>query len=311
MLANFTSNGNQAKPFLKWAGGKSQLLPQFQEFYPAALKTGKIDKYIEPFVGGGAVFFDVSKRFELETFYLFDINEELVLTYRVIQKEPNKLIQYLQEMAKSYLALSEEKRKIFYYSVRDDFNSSQPQFDYQFYSDDWVVRASQLMFMNRTCFNGLFRLNSRGAFNVPHGRYKNPSIVDVENILCVSQTLQKAEISCGDFTACEKWVTENSFVYFDPPYRPLSKTASFTSYSKYRFEDEEQIRLAQFFRKLDEKYGAYLMLSNSDPTNEDQQDDFFERLYMGFNIHKVLANRMINCDATRRGQISELLITNY
>ncbi len=160
MLVNFTSNGNQAKPFLKWAGGKSQLLPQFQEFYPAVLKMGKVDRYIEPFVGGGAVFFDVSKKFRLETFYLFDINEELVLTYRVIQKEPNRLIQYLQEMANSYLALSEEKRKTFYYSVRDDFNSSQPQFDYQFYSDDWVVRASQLMFMNRTCFNGLFRLNS-------------------------------------------------------------------------------------------------------------------------------------------------------
>lgn len=311
MLANFAFNGNQAKPFLKWAGGKSQLLSQFQEFYPAALKAGRIERYIEPFVGGGAVFFDVSRKFELEAFYLFDINEELVLTYRVIQKEPNKLIQYLQELANSYLALPEERRQTFYYSVRDVFNSNQPQFDYQTYSDDWVVRASQLMFMNRTCFNGLFRLNSRGAFNVPHGRYKNPSIVDPENVLCVSRVLQKAEIRYGDFTACEKWVTGNSFVYFDPPYRPLSKTASFTSYSKYRFEDEEQIRLAQFFRRLDEKYGAYLMLSNSDPTNEDQQDDFFEQLYVGFNIHKVVANRMINSDATRRGQINELLITNY
>jgi DNA adenine methylase len=154
-------------------------------------------------------------------------------------------------------------------------------------------------------------LNSKGKFNVPHGRYKNPKILDAKNILSVSKVLQKAEIQVGDFTKCEEWVTESSFVYFDPPYRPLSKTASFTSYSKYKFGDEEQIRLAQFFRNLDKKYGAYLMLSNSDPTNEDPDDDFFERMYGGFNIFRVPANRMINCNAKRRGQITELVITNY
>jgi DNA adenine methylase len=242
---------------------------------------------------------------------LVDVNVELILVYRVIQKEPRKLIEHLQELSEKYLSLSEKERKAFYYSIRERFNKARFQFDYSCYSDTWVVRAAQLMFMNRTCFNGLFRLNSKGKFNVPHGRYKNPKILDAKNILSVSKVLQKAEIQVGDFTKCEEWVTESSFVYFDPPYRPLSKTASFTSYSKYKFGDEEQIRLAQFFRNLDKKYGAYLMLSNSDPTNEDPDDDFFERMYGGFNIFRVPANRMINCNAKRRGQITELVITNY
>lgn len=296
---------------MKWAGGKSQLLSQIQELYPAALRTGMIDRYIEPFVGGGAVFFDVARNFDIETFILVDINVEIILVYRVIQKEPNKLIEHLQALSEKYLPLSEKERKAFYYSIRERFNAARFQFDYEHYSDAWVVRAAQLIFMNRTCFNGLFRLNSKGKFNVPHGRYKNPKILDAENILSVSDILQRAEIQCGDFTTCEEWTTEHSFVYFDPPYRPLSKTASFTSYSKYKFEDEEQIRLAQFFRKLDEEKGAYLMLSNSDPTNEDPNDDFFEQLYAGFNIYRVSANRMINSNAKRRGQITELLITNY
>ncbi|MBN2267236.1 MAG: DNA adenine methylase [Candidatus Babeliaceae bacterium] len=311
MFTQLTFNTIEAKPFLKWAGGKSQLLSQFQELYPAALEKGAVDRYIEPFIGGGAVFFDVVRTHSIKSFVLVDINVELVLVYRVIQKEPRKLITNLQRLAGEYLPLSEKERKAFYYSVRERFNSTRFEFDYENYSDGWVTRAAQFMFMNRTCFNGLFRLNSRGKFNVPHGRYKNPRILDPENILSVSEILQEAEIKCGDFTICEDWITESSFIYFDPPYRPLSKTASFTSYSKYKFEDEEQIRLAQFFRSIDEKYGAHLMLSNSDPKNEAPEDDFFEQLYTGYNIHRVSANRMINSNADRRGQITELLITNY
>lgn len=296
---------------MKWAGGKSQLLSQFQELYPPALHAGMIDRYIEPFIGGGAVFFDIARNFDIETFVLVDINIELVLVYRVIQKEPRKLIENLHILSEQYLPLAEKERKAFYYSIRERFNEERFQFDYEHYFDGWIARAAQLMFMNRTCFNGLFRLNSKGKFNVPHGRYKNPRILDAENILDVSEILQKAEILCGDFNICGEWITENSFVYFDPPYRPLSKTASFTSYSKHKFEDEEQIRLAQFFRKVHERQGAYLMLSNSDPTNEDPNDNFFEKLYADFNLHKVSANRMINSNAKRRGRITELLITNY
>ena len=311
MITQLKFKSYEVKPFLKWAGGKSQLLSQFQELYPSALRAGRIDRYIEPFIGGGAAFFDIARNFDIENFILVDINVELILAYLVIQRLQKKLIELLREFAANYLPLSKKERKAFFYSVRENFNKSRFQFDYDRYSDTWVVRAAQLMFMNRTCFNGLFRMNSKGKFNVPHGRYKNPRILDAENILNVSDILKRAEIQQGDFTKCEEWITDNSFVYFDPPYRPLSKTANFTSYSKYNFDDEEQIRLAQFFKKLDEKYGAFLMLSNSDPTNEDSDDDFFEKLYGDYNIRRVSANRMINSNAKRRGQITELLITNY
>jgi len=306
-----TQTLKKVKPFLKWAGGKSQLLPQFQDLYPAALKTGTIVRYIEPFVGGGAVFFDIDSQFDVQSFYLLDANVELILIYQVVQRDPIELVERLQDMAMKYLALSDVERKAFYYSVRDKFNATQPYINYQVYSRAWIERAAQLLFMNRTCFNGLFRLNSKGQFNVPHGRYKNPKIVDPDNIHNASLLLQKAEIICGDFTVCEQWVTENTFVYFDPPYRPLNTTSKFTSYSQDKFSDADQIRLSKFFRQLAKRRNVYLMLSNSDPTNENANDDFFKRLYSGFNIHTVSANRMINSNPEKRGKIRELVITNY
>jgi len=306
-----TQTLKKIKPFLKWAGGKSQLLPQFQDLYPAELKTGAVVRYIEPFVGGGAVFFDIVSQFDVQSFYLLDANVELILIYRVVQRDPIELVERLQDMATKYLALSNAERKRFYYSVRDKFNATQPYINYQVYSRAWIERAAQLLFMNRTCFNGLFRLNSKGQFNVPHGRYKNPKIVDPDNIYNASLLLQKAEIICGDFTVCEQWVTENTFVYFDPPYRPLNTTSSFTSYSQDKFNDADQIRLSKFFRQLAKRRNVYLMLSNSDPTNENANDDFFKRLYSGFNIHTVSANRMINSNPEKRGKIRELVITNY
>ncbi len=301
----------KARPFLKWVGGKAQLLPQFQALYPASLSGGSVRRYIEPFVGGGAVFFNVAAQFDVQSFYLIDANAELILVYRVIQREPERLIARLQELTGAYLPLSDEDRKRFYYAVRDKFNAAQPQMDYRVYADAWVERAAQLLFMNRTCFNGLFRLNSKGQFNVPHGRYKNPKIVDAENLRNVSSVLQKAELVWGDFTLCEPWVTEDTFVYFDPPYRPLNATSNFTSYSQHKFGEADQARLAAFFRRLAAKRNVYLMLSNSDPTNEDPQDDFFVQLYDGFHIHTVSANRMINANPAKRGKIGELVITNY
>ena len=266
---------------------------------------------MEPFVGGGAVFFDVAARFEVRSFYLLDVNAELVLVYRVIQREPLRLIERLQDMAEQYFGASDADRKSFYYAVRDRFNAAQPSINYEVYADAWVERAAQLLFMNRTCFNGLFRLNSKGQFNVPYGRYKNPKIVDADNLVGISRLLQRTEILCGDFTLCEPWVTENTFVYFDPPYRPLNATSHFTAYSRDKFGDADQVRLAEFFKRLAENHGVYLMLSNSDPTNEDAGDDFFAVLYKGFNIHVVSASRMINADPAKRGKVRELVITNY
>ena len=301
----------QTKPFMKWAGGKSQLLGQFQKFYPKEIKVGKIKKYFEPFLGGGAVFLDIFQKFSIESAFLTDINEELILAYKVIQRNPESLIEFLWKYSKQYHNLSEEERKEYFYEVRTNLNLQRFQINYRKYSENWIPRTAQLIFLNKTCFNGLFRLNKKGEFNVPFGKYKNPKILDEENILALSKILQIAEINAGDFYSTENKIDENSFVYFDPPYRPISKTSSFTSYSKYSFNEPEQIQLGEYFAKLNLKKNAKLMLSNSDPKNENPDDTFFDDLFDGFNINKVNANRMINCNGNNRGQISELLITNY
>jgi len=300
-----------AKPFLKWAGGKSQLLSQFDALYPAALKQGKIKRYIEPFVGGGAVFFDLAQKYQLSSAFLFDLNPELILTYKVVRNYPEQLVEQLEELSRSYKLLSEQQRQTFYYELRDRYNRQRVQFNYNYYSADWISRAAMLVFLNRTCFNGLFRLNRKGEFNVPHGKYKNPKIVDRENLMAASQVLQIAEIETGDFEACKKVATAKSFIYFDPPYRPISKTASFTSYAKENFDDLQQARLANFFRQLHENLEVKMMLSNSDPKNENPTDNFFEDLYQGFHLHRVSAHRAINSNAQKRGQIYELAIANY
>ncbi|NEP59037.1 MAG: DNA adenine methylase [Symploca sp. SIO2G7] len=301
----------QAKPFLKWAGGKSQLLPQFEDLYPTELKQGNIKRYIEPFVGGGAVFFDIVQKYHISSTFISDINPELIRVYQVIQKEPEKLINQLDKTSNKYQLLSENKRKIFYYELREKYNLQRLQIDYQQYHDDWILRSAMLIFLNRTCFNGLFRFNSKGEFNVPHGKYKNPKILDTENLLAVSQLLQNTEIVNCDFAACKDAVIPQSFIYFDPPYRPLSKTANFTSYSKSNFDDMQQTRLANFFKQLHKNYDVKMMLSNSEPKNENPEDSFFEDLYQEFKIHRVSANRMINSNAQKRGIIAELVITNY
>jgi len=310
-MKNRISYSSKVKPFLKWAGGKSQLLGQFQDYYPSELKTGHITKYFEPFLGGGAVFLDVVQKFSIESASLNDINEELILAYKVIQRNPETLIEFLSKYAKQYFNLSEEERKSFFYEIRTNLNFQRFQINYKKYSENWIPRAAQLIFLNKTCFNGLFRLNKKGEFNVPFGKYKNPKIFDEENILDLSKILQIAEINAGNFYSTENMIDENSFVYFDPPYRPISKTSNFTSYSKYSFNDPEQIKLGEYFAKLNREKNAKLMLSNSDPKNENPDDTFFDDLFDDFNINKVNANRMINCNGNNRGQISELLITNY
>jgi len=300
-----------AKPFLKWAGGKSQLLKQFEGFYPNELKSGKINKYFEPFLGGGAVFFKVAQKFNIEEAYLTDINHELVIGYNVIKKNPNLLIEFLDNYSRHYYHLSMDERKIYFYEIRDHYNLSRFDINYDRFSENWIPRTAQMIFLNKTCFNGLFRVNKSGGFNVPFGKYKNPKILDEENIYALSNVLQIAEINHGEFYSTEQFIDENSFVYFDPPYRPISKTASFTSYAKNGFNDENQIQLGKYFSKLDIDKNAKIMLSNSDPTNENPNDHFFDEIFKKYNRNKVFANRMINCNGNNRGRITELLITNY
>jgi len=288
-----------AKPFLKWAGGKGQILTEIGRRLPQGLETGEIDTYVEPFVGGGAVFFNLVQRYEnIKRFYLFDINNDLVNCYNAIKNNVESLIDELRQIEDEFLPLKKTARKDFYYRIRDEFNSDR--------------HTAKLIFLNKTCFNGLYRVNRKDEFNVPFGDYKNPKICDAENLENVSQVLQKAEIICGDFERSDKYINDKTFVYFDPPYRPLSPTASFTSYSKDDFNEDEQIRLARFCRQINGK-GARFLLSNSDPKNEDPKDHFFEDHYkkFRFDIDRVKATRAINCKASGRGQINELLITNY
>jgi len=301
----------KAKPFLKWAGGKTQLIESLAKLFPPEMQTGGIRKYAEPFIGGGALFFHVAQFFpSLEEFFIADVNEELVLAYRTIQHDVESLISFLADLEKKYHALDGAAQKEFFYQEREDFNEKLALTDFRNYQSNWVERTATIIFLNRTCFNGLFRVNSKGKFNVPFGDYKNPKICDTENLRAVSALLQKTTIECGDFTSSEHFVGEQTFVYFDPPYRPISKTASFTSYSKFDFNDDAQKRLADYYRRLSRK-GAKLMLSNSDPKNENPEDHFFEDLYQGFHIERVDASRMINSDKNGRGKIKELVITNY
>jgi len=299
-----------AKPFLKWAGGKTQLLEQFKEFFPLELKDGSIKNYYEPFLGSGAVFFFIAQNYPIKKAYLSDINEDLVLTFNVVQKNVYELIEELAILKKNYLSKSEQKQEAIFYEIRNLFNTEREKIDFNRYNANWIRRAAKLIFLNKTCFNGLFRLNKKGEFNVPFGRYKNPKILDEENLISASNVLEIAEIFLTDFENIKNKIKDDFFIYFDPPYRPISETASFTSYSKYDFTDEDQKRLAEFYRALGIN-GNKLMLSNSDPKNENPDDHFFEDLYSKFRIQRVKANRMINCNGNKRGKINELLITNY
>lgn len=300
-----------ARPFLKWAGGKTQLLKEFEKRLPHPILESKIIKsYIEPFVGGGALFFFLKNKYIINKSFLFDINPELIIAYKVIQKDYKKLIDVLREIENIHLKKSESERKEHYYKIRTLYNTQMYEFNYDDYNDEWIERTKYLIFLNKTCFNGLFRQNLKGEFNVPFGRYKNPKILDEPNIVAVNKSLKNTEIFCADFTDSNKFIEKESFVYLDPPYRPLSRTSNFTTYAKSGFLDEDQFRLAEFYHKLDKK-GAYLMLSNSDPKNIDKRDNFFDNLYKSYNINRITAKRNINSNISKRGEINELIIRNY
>ncbi|MFA7695819.1 MAG: DNA adenine methylase [Methanoregula sp.] len=299
-----------ARPFLKWAGGKTQLLNEFSKRLPGEFKKGEITKYVEPFIGGGAVFFYLNQRFSFEECYICDVNEELILSYRVIKQSVKKLISDLGDLESDYLSRSDKKRESFYYEVRDAFNQKLSESKIETDQSARIERVAQIIFLNHTCYNGLFRVNRKGEFNVPFGRSKNPDILNEDNLEDVATLLKTTKIILGDFTQCRKFVDDHTFVYFDPPYRPLNETSSFTSYSKTGFYDKDQVRLVEFFKELDET-GAKIMLSNSDPKNESPEDSFFDDLFADYYLDRVPAKRMINCNGARRGDINELIVTNY
>jgi len=266
--------------FVKWAGGKRQLLPDILKFMPKKWKN-----YIEPFVGGGAVYFFIQKTFDGRAF-ISDINEELITTFKVIRDNPLELIKLLKAHRNAH-------EKDYYYTIRSlDVSNLTP-----------VEIAARFIYLNKTCFNGLYRVNSKGEFNVPIGSYKNPAIFNEKDLLVASKLLKKANVEHADFRNVVSHARKGDFVYFDPPYYPISKTSSFTSYTRGVFLEKEQEELSKIFRILD-KRKCFVMLSNSDCT-------FIRKLYKGFNIHVVKASRAISCIGSGRGKINELIITNY
>ncbi|MBR2387946.1 MAG: Dam family site-specific DNA-(adenine-N6)-methyltransferase [Clostridia bacterium] len=295
---------DNAHPFVKWAGGKGQLLDVLKSNLPQGIGT-KITKYAEPFVGGGALLFALLNEYSFDEVYICDNNKELINTYSVIKDSCDELIQTLDDMQSKYksYADNEEKQK-YYYEQRDRYNTLILN------DDSRVEKAALFIFINRTCFNGLYRVNKKGRYNVPFGKHENPTICDKENLLKISETLKNVTMRSCDYHDVVNFADQNTFVYIDPPYRPLNTTSGFTSYTEDQFNDKNQIELAEVYKKLS-SVGAKVMLSNSDPHNTDENDDFFDDLYSDFNVLRVEASRMINSKASSRGKIKELLITNY
>lgn len=266
----------------------------------------KIEKYCEPFVGGGAVLFDILQKFQPKEVLINDINKELINTYFQIKNNCEDLVLQLSLMQITYQSLGEEERKIFFYEKRSRYNEIKVN------GNDTLnlEKAVLFIFLNKTCFNGLYRVNSKGLFNVPFNNAKNPLICDEENLWSCSNLLQNVSLQVGDYKTCEDFIDEKTFLYCDPPYRPLTETSAFTSYSENRFADKEQIELAQFLERIARK-GAAILASNSDPRNIDVNDNFFDELYKHFEIKRVFAARAINSNSNKRGIISEILISNF
>ena len=293
----------RAKPFVKWAGGKGQLLNQLDALLPNDFAHREDLVYVEPFVGGAAMLFHVIAKYpNIKRAVINDANSELVVAYKTIKTNHIGLIGRLSKLQKEFVKCETwALRQGMYLKLRDKFNS---------HAGDELERSSLFIFLNKTCFNGLYRVNSKGEFNVPFGKAKKPAICDVDNICALNRALRKVTILNGDFEGVMKSVKDKAFFYFDPPYRPLTQSASFTAYAKGGFDDNEQRRLAQFCRKLD-RSGHQWMLSDSDPCNIDPEDDFFEELYQGFDIKRVIASRAINSKGDGRGKVTELVIRNY
>ena len=290
------------KPFVKWVGGKSQLVEQIEKMLP---KSGEkvLTKYAEPMVGGGALFFNILSKYDFEELYISDINAELINAYQAVKNDVDNLIAKLNEMQMLFLPMDENGRKYFYYTVRERFNST------ALTEETATEKAAQFIFLNKTCFNGLYRVNRKGQFNVPMGAYKNPTICDDENLRNIHEALQNVTIVCGDYSLSKSFIDKDTFVYLDPPYRPISETSAFTAYNSDVFDDEEQIRLSKFIEEIN-LLGAKIVLSNSDPKNVNKDDNFFDDLYKNYKINRVEASRAINSKGDKRGKINELLICN-
>ena len=293
----------KAKPFIKWVGGKSQLIEQLDVLLPADFDNWENVTYIEPFVGGGAMLFYMLQRYpNIQHAIINDINPDLATCYRTVRDNPEQLIESLMDIENAYLALeTEDGRKDFFMAARERYNEK---------NLDPIENSTKFFFLNRTCFNGLYRVNKKGLFNVPFGKYSNPTICDPETIRKDSELLQRVEILNSDFEATFEHAHGNTLFYFDPPYRPLSDTSSFNDYSKEAFNDDAQIRLKEYCDHIHEA-GFRFMLSNSDCKGKNEEDNFFDVLYQAYQIERVWASRNINSNPNKRGKLTEILVHNY
>ncbi len=284
------------KPFLKWAGGKTQIIDKIQKNLPNNINT--ISSYYEPFVGGGSLFLFIATNYpNIKNFHINDLNYSVYNCWNVIKNNHIELITSLSKLKYYYLNLNEHQRKEYYYKIRELYNIKKLSS---------IENALYTIFLNKTCFNGLYRLNSKGYFNVPFGSYKNPQIFCKQNIINISKILKRTNITNLDFANLK--YDNNSFIYCDPPYRPLNNSSSFNNYSRLAFDDREQVRLCNFLMNLKNNH---IMLSNSDPKNTNINDFFFDKLYKKFHIQRITAKRVINSKSIGRGNVTELLITNY
>ena len=293
----------KARPFIKWVGGKSQLIEQLEAQLPADFDNWEYVTYIEPFVGGGAMLFYMLQRYpNINHAIINDINSDLATCYRTVRDTPEQLISSLKDIEKAYLALeTEDGRKDFFMAVRERYNEK---------NLDPIENTTKFFFLNRTCFNGLYRVNKKGLFNVPFGKYANPTICDPETIRKDSELLQRVEILNGDFEATFEYAHGNTFFFFFSPYRPLSDTSSFIDYAKEAFNDDAQIRLKEYCDRIHEA-GFRFMLSNSDCKGKNEEDNFFDVLYQAYQIERVWASRNINSNPNKRGKLTEILVHNY
>ncbi|MHA1702341.1 MAG: DNA adenine methylase [Promethearchaeota archaeon] len=291
---------SHAKPFLKWAGSKKQLVKEIINRVP--YKKEEKFTFIEPFLGSGAVLFEMIKNFpNMNQVIINDINSELISTYIEIRDNVHEVIRKLQEKADTYFSFStEDEKKEYYYQQRKLFNKR---------NTSKADHAALFIFLNKTCFNGLYRVNKKNEFNVPMGKYKNPLICDDENLKLVSDVLKKVIFLNGDFEKTKEYISRPTFVYLDPPYKPITKTSSFTSYSENSFSDDDQLRLQKFCKTISQK-GGFWLLSNSD-ARDIYGNSFFEELYKGFKIERVNVKRFINASAEKRGEVKEVLVNNY
>ena len=293
----------KAKPFIKWVGGKGQLIEQLEALLPADFTERENVTYIEPFVGGGAMLFYMLQTYpNIKSAVINDINPDLTLCYQVVRDNPYELIKSLKAIQSEYYALqTEDKRKEFFLQIRDLFNTK---------SLNSIDNTTLFFCLNRTCFNGLYRVNKAGKFNVPFGKYSTPTICDSSTIFADSKLLQKVEIMTGDFEQTFNKINGNTFFYFDPPYRPLSNTSSFNDYTKEDFNDDAQIRLKLFCDRLNDQ-GVDFMLSNSDCLGKNGTDRFFDDLFIDYSIERVWASRNVNAIASKRGKLTEIVVNNY